>query len=324
MSDAFSQSKLPVKCYTVKFPSQKTNELPRSSKWQLVGTQSTGRAKRAQGRAKRAQQLRKQLSVTTQTVTMGKRQRSSQVSGTKRAKSTKSKKRNARVTVPRNKLGFPQQIKTTLRYAFRTEFALNNENAVVTQIRANDLYDPEVALGGHQPRGFDDFMKIYDKFTVTGSKCSAAFTYEGYYGPTMTGLIGNLIQNTAPLPSSAEVPALPPVTCGVFKSTESMGVDTAQVQIEKDRQRWTYLTPHSGAKTIKQKLLCSDFFGKETLIGSDGYSGDETKSPSNQILWEVWAARNDDNYHMGAVRVSAYVVVEYDCVFTEPKILAAS
>eukprot|EP01044_Picomonas_judraskeda_P036310 COSAG03_NODE_15965_length_415_cov_0.968354_1_plen_68_part_10 len=38
----------------------------------------------------------------------------------KRSKSTK--KRNALVAVPRNKLGFPQQIKTTLRYAMRTEF----------------------------------------------------------------------------------------------------------------------------------------------------------------------------------------------------------
>ena len=117
-----------------------------------------------------------------------------------------SKKRNARVSVPRNKLGFPQQIKTTLRYAMRTEFALPTNGTYTCKLRANDLFDPEFALGGHQPRGFDDFMNIYDKFTVTGSKITASFMYEGYTGPSVKGLLNNLIQNTAPLPASQEVP----------------------------------------------------------------------------------------------------------------------
>jgi len=206
----------------------------------------------------------------------------------------------------------------------RTEFSLANDGTYICKLRANDLYDPEIALGGHQPRGFDEFMAIFDKFTVTGSNISATFMYEGYSGPSVNGLIGNLIQNTAPLPMSQEVPALPPVTVGIFKNTSTMGAGPAQEQMEKDRQRWSMITPLTGTKTLKAKLKCSEFFGKSTLVGSAGYSGDATKSPEQEIQWEVWAARNDDNYAAGAVKIPCYITMDYHCVFTEPKVLQAS
>lgn len=36
--------------------------------------------------------------------------------------------------------------------------------------RANDLYDPDYSSTGHQPMGFDQWMNLYSKFTVLGSK----------------------------------------------------------------------------------------------------------------------------------------------------------
>ena len=57
------------------------------------------------------------------------------------------------------------------------------------------MYDPYAGTGGHQPRGFDDFMGIYGKFTVLGSKCTAQFMYEAYDGPSLISAAGNLTQN---------------------------------------------------------------------------------------------------------------------------------
>ena len=38
----------------------------------------------------------------------------------------------------------------------------------------------------------------------------------------------------------------------------------------------------------------------------------------------VWAARADDNYHAGTVRIPCYVTVEYDVIFTYPLTLGPS
>lgn len=44
-------------------------------------------------------------------------------------------------------------------------------NTVASRIfRANGLFDPDVALGGHQPYGFDQLMAVYNSFCVLGAK----------------------------------------------------------------------------------------------------------------------------------------------------------
>jgi len=59
-------------------------------------------------------------------------------------------------------------------------------------------YDPEVALGGHQPRGFDQFTDVYNTFTVLGSKISVSWMYEGYDGPSSVATLGNLVKPQPP------------------------------------------------------------------------------------------------------------------------------
>lgn len=63
-----------------------------------------------------------------------------------------------------------QQI-VTMRYADRYTLSSNTVGVYDTiHFRANDLYDPDYQTGGHQPRGFDEWMKFYDNFIVLGSK----------------------------------------------------------------------------------------------------------------------------------------------------------
>ena len=103
--------------------------------------------------------------------------------------------RNALVSVPRNKIGFPQAMRTKLRYSTRVEFSRSGTSALQFQLRGNGLFDPQTAVGGHQPRGFDEFMTTYEMYTVHGSKCSGSFMFEGYNGPTEVSNLGNLTQN---------------------------------------------------------------------------------------------------------------------------------
>lgn len=222
-------------------------------------------------------------------------------------------------------------MKATLRYTEVSDPVLNDHLVHVTTFRANDLYRPHLGVVFHQPRSFDEYMGLYNKFTVTGSKISVNFVYEGYNGPsTQLEIVGppastHLVQEAgAALPLT--VPACPAVMCGIHKGTEQLQAGEPEKQIEKDRTLWKIMTPNSGAVTLGSRLKTSDFFGKDALVGSEGYEGSDSSSPANDIYWEVWAGRAT-NQHIPAnskVLVRMYITIEYDAVFTDPKTLVAS
>ncbi len=47
--------------------------------------------------------------------------------------------------------------------------------AAYHSFRANDCFDPDETGVGHQPRGFDQIIPMYEHFTVIGSKMKATF-----------------------------------------------------------------------------------------------------------------------------------------------------
>lgn len=63
-------------------------------------------------------------------------------------------------------LGLPKKLK--LRMPYNTILSVNppigGPDSVV--LRMNSLFDPEVAAGGHQPRGFDQIAALYERYYV--------------------------------------------------------------------------------------------------------------------------------------------------------------
>ena len=225
--------------------------------------------------------------------------------------------RAKRVVVPRDKLGFATSMVSTLRYTTRVEFTPTGITTGVWSFRANDLYDPEAAVGGGQPLGFDQLKKLYNNFTVTDSKIMVNWMYEGYDGPSTKATIGNYIQGKAEVD---DCPALSPVICGVMRSADAYGTGIdIQRQMERDRTQWTVMTPNGGAKVSTAKAQLSDFFGKQDLVAADGYSGTASSSPTNQAFYHVFCARGSNDYPADTVKVVAFVTLEYRATFTEPK-----
>jgi len=61
----------------------------------------------------------------------------------------------------------PRRKFAKLKYVKHVNGAGSGANAIVTyEFRANGMFDPEVALGGHQPYGFDQLMAQYEHFCV--------------------------------------------------------------------------------------------------------------------------------------------------------------
>lgn len=226
------------------------------------------------------------------------------------------------VKVPRNRLNFPQSMKTKLRYTERIEFNPTSTSVQQYRFMGNGCYDPNVTSTGHQPRGFDQFMDVYQKFTVVGSQCTVQFMYEGYDGPSLKAAAGNLTQNRS---TTDNVPALTPVAVGLHKGMEALASGTYSQQMEKDRTQWGYITGSGGEIcTLIGKGSTKEMFGKQYAVGAEGYTGTASADPTEAWFWECWAGRVSDDYPQEEVKVVANVILQYDVVFTEPKTLLES
>lgn len=84
--------------------------------------------------------------------------------------------------------GFPKSVFTKLRYVYNGVLnpGVAGTNAT-TVFRCNSLYDPDYSGAGAQPRGFDQWMGLYDHYFVKRSKIVVEFhngdsTYEVQVG----------------------------------------------------------------------------------------------------------------------------------------------
>lgn len=235
------------------------------------------------------------------------------------------RRRSRMVSVPRNKMAFPTSMKTQLRFAQRLELQPTSTALTYHAFRANNLHDPQYALGGHQPRGFDQFMEVYKTYTVTGAKISCTFMYEGYDGPSTTsGLPYNtLVKQFGYDSATVDVPALTPIVVGIERATDVLVGGDADNQMERDKNKWSFLTHTNGTQVVTQYANVKDTFGKAFAVGSEGYTGTASSGPDEEILFNIWAGRTADQTGT-TTRVVCYMVITYDAVFTEPKQLGAS
>lgn len=238
-----------------------------------------------------------------------------------KGRSSGRRSRNALVKVPRNKIGFPQSMQTQLRFCDVIDFTPSSNTIGLHSFLANSCYDPDYAIGGHQPRGFDEFMEVYKKFTVRGSKISITWTYEGYNGPSTqmsTGAPAQAIQS-----ASGGVQAVPAVLGMVIPSAEASASGTITQNQEVEKSRWCTITPQGEAKTITSSVVPSDFFGKDFLVGADGYTGTISSDATNKLYYHVCCGLQHDEYPV-TIKVRANIVITYSVTFTEPKYLPVS
>ena len=90
-----------------------------------------------------------------------------------------------------------------------------------------------------------------------------------------------------------------------------------------DKTNWKVMTTMDGGVITSSSVHCASFFGKSGLVGAEGYGGTAGSDPGELIEFTIWAGRTA-NTTAGVVRVTAYVTLNYDAVFTQPKILGAS
>lgn len=199
----------------------------------------------------------------------------------------------------------PLQKRVRLRYVSHERLAGPAAAAIVVkEFRANGLYDPQVALGGHQPYGFDQLMNMYTHFTVLRS----VMEIENLNATRAENvvLIGALTQESGSVTAAwnaggpnglRELPAL--------SSDTIMNVYGGYQQ----RARNSFLT-----------FDATKVFGKSAanLIGDARFQGDVGSDPTEDAYFTV-ALYSPNSLDESGNMWTFKVTITYYAVFTEPK-----
>jgi len=172
--------------------------------------------------------------------------------------------------------------------------------------RCNSIYDPDQAVGGHQPLGMDQWEAIYNHYEVTSAKISVVYNVR-YDQATNNGIA---------------------ITFGLGVISDTGSAKTVDEDMQMDSNyKWDrvgyYLTP---TKTLTAFYDPYKWNNIDSKALPDSLTALMNTNPAEQQFFDVWAsARNESGGVMaGTPFVFACVTIEYTVKFSEPKILARS
>lgn len=158
----------------------------------------------------------------------------------------------------------------------------------------NGMFDPDVTGGGNQPLGYDQFMLMYNHYTVIGSRAIVTCYNSEVITPQMIILH--------------------------IKDTATLSTDMEQV-VENGNCRYDLL-PAAAHKPHDLTINCSPshFFGKNVLL-EDAFRGGVTSNPNEQVYLHVtgFPLNSTDTQP-----IYFNVLIEYIAILQEPKELARS
>lgn len=215
----------------------------------------------------------------------------------KRRATRRYRRRGRKVAVPRNRFMLGRTYKTNLRYESIQNITAGVDPGTNYLFSANDLYDPDVTSGGHQPRGFDQLMTFYDHFNVIGSRITIRFLNAD---SVIQGVLCTIRLRDDSTPATSittvrEDPGVRQTILGHAQSGRNMGV-------------------------LRKGFSAKKFFGKPPM-SADNQQGTAFGSPSEQAYYHINVSAQSTGT---AGAIEAYVTIDYTAIFTEPKMPAAS
>lgn len=236
---------------------------------------------------------------------MAKRKRSN---GAK--KSTGKRRRTSVKNRPRRILplgGNPMSKLVRLRYVQQVSLNAAAGASAVHIFRANSLFDPDVAVGGHQPQGFDQQMFYYNHFKVIGSKISAQFMPDitSSTNPSYMGIV--LSSDGTSVLAAANVEAL--------LESRILG---------RNNKRPLILGGIVSGYGTKQPMVSRKFSAKRFFrnqFNAGDLIGDVASDPVEQAFYEVFASSVGGN-DPGVINV--LVTIDYIAILSEPRRIAQS
>lgn len=219
---------------------------------------------------------------------------------TKKSRTKKTSRRRPYRRRPRRALirksPMPLKFATKLRYV--DNFTLDGAAsgfATVKVFNAGGLYDPDTSGGGHQPRGFDQLMAMFDHYVVIGSRITvdiAASSVESQ----------NQICGVA-LRDGATVAAAP--------------VDYLELGTVRSRQ----MTPANPRAKFTLNYSPKRFLGRSSVMSDSTLKGSVGANPTESAYFHIFTAGQNSS---DPAACTVFVTVDYLAVFIEPKDVTGS
>lgn len=192
----------------------------------------------------------------------------------------------------------PNTYHTKLRYTESISRTIVVTNANTYIFRANNLFDTDLTGTGHQPRGFDQFMLLYSKYTVLGAKITLSAAGED---TTNDNYVFGITQRSDATSISFD---LKDYTEGrtVTSRMLSGGVNNP-------------------SKTISQSINIGRFLGIKSPLSEQDLAGTANTGPINQAYFYIFAAMPTST---GGGQIQYQITIDYNVVFHSPKLPAMS
>lgn len=197
--------------------------------------------------------------------------------------------------------GFPKSKMVRLKYCEYTSLNAGTGAVAAVAYTANGMYDPRVAVGGHQPANFDAWMAQYDHYCVLGAKLKV--TYMPVDGTTnVPSILGILLSDTG------------------SRATASTSVEYL-LESRYARKSMRLAGPIQGDRqaSCTHTFSASKFFGKskQAILGTDKYVGSAALNPTDQAFFEIFGAATTASTDPSGINL--LVELEYVAVLSEPK-----
>lgn len=204
--------------------------------------------------------------------------------------------------------GFPTSKMVRLRYCDTVNLNAPVGGAPIHHaFRASSAYDPDFSLGGHQPKGFDEWMTVYNHYTVVGAKMTAT--------PAQDNSTNKI-----------------PVKYGIMLTADANSITALGDYNDIRESRLGGAMKQAGeyyryGATVKQTGLSKTysarkFFSIRNFVGKDLYRGDDSNNPVENAYFALWACAIGSTEDPPSQAFD--IEIEYIVVFTEPKLLLPS
>lgn len=207
-------------------------------------------------------------------------------------------KRKRRSRRPRRKSSFgrsgaPMARKYAAVMNYQDEFLLNADTGAAVQVfSANGLFDPNISAGGHQPRGFDQIMPMYDHYVCVGSTIRCTFV------------------------NSSDSP----LYVGISVRDSATVTSVANNYMEGHTVRYVIIPPALGGnapvRTVSMKLNPNKFLSRSHPLSDAELKGSVSANPAEQCYYHVFT-ESLDGTNPDPIPVSA--ALTYSAMFIEPK-----
>jgi hypothetical protein len=187
----------------------------------------------------------------------------------------------------------PTQFRTTMKYSSPVTYTSGTGTCGVHVFSANGLYDPDITSTGHQPRGFDQLMAMYDHYVVISSAIRVV-------GQVISSVTGDSYNGIA----------------GICVRDANSVETVPNEYLEQGWNKWLYVSSTDGFD-IRHSVDVSKFLGRQSILSDPYLKGTKTANPTEDVLFHLWIA-HPASASTDALTCYATAEIAYDLWLIEP------